>query len=391
MLALGVRVTLVLNSSVAAGAARARHPRLDVLEAVETRDWTRVAAALTQLSQAPDAVLSFSHHFCAIAARAAAEARSRGFDAAILELAADKSRVRDALVGSTSALRHWTVESTEDVMAAAARIQMPAVVKPTADTSSTNVALVTDGGEFARAIAPIRSAARNRKGFAQSATALVEEYADGVELSVETMTWGDRTTVYGATIKTPLATHPFVEQADTFPCVDPTAAAVLDAAAADVIARLPGFSGPGHLEMRLTHEGPKLIEINARQPGGYLPALVGWTTGRDIFLETVCGLLDVQAAVRDPVARAATWWQIYPPRAGRISRCHVPEEVRCAHGVRHVTLGCLAGDYVDTARDNHGRIGDLLVCGDTPVETLARARRLAGEITIDMVNVSPSR
>jgi biotin carboxylase len=383
----GARVVLAIGSSTGTRAAQAEHPRLEVLELADTRDWRLVGAALKRLSDKPDAVLSFSHHFCVVAARSAAELRTNGFDAPALELAADKRSIRDALAGSASALRYWTISPQEDLAGSAAQINLPAVVKPTGETSSTNVALVANLDDLYRAIAEIRGTRRNRKGFAQNGAVLVEQYANGPEFSVETMTWGGATTIYGVTIKTPLATHPFIEQADSFPCNDRAVVVALEAAAADVIARLPGFSGPAHLEMRLTSSGPKLIEINARQPGGFLPALVHWTTGRDIFLDTVCGLVGVEAPISEPVARAATWWQIYPPRAGRVVRCHIPESVRHAAGVMHADLTASPGDVVHIPRDNHGRIGDLLVCADATDASLERAFRLGQEITLDVAGV----
>jgi len=391
LIAHGARVAIAIDSTKTANAPLAEHPRLDIIDVADTRDWRLVAAALKRLNDKPDAILSFSHHFCVVAARIAAELGTRGFDASALELTADKRKVRDALAGSASALRYRTISPDEDLAWAVGQIDLPAVVKPTTDTSSTNVTLVANLDEFDRAIAQIRGTRRNRKGFAQSGTVLVEQYANGPEFSVETTTWGGVTTVYGVTIKTPLAAHPFIEQADSFPCGDRAVVAALEAAATDVIASLLGFSGPAHLEMRLTKSGPKLIEINARQPGGFLPALVRWTTGHDIFLDSVCGLIDIEAPISEPIARAATWWQIYPPRAGRMVRCHVPNSVRHAAGVMRADLTVSLGDIVQIPRDNHGRIGDLLVCANAANASLKLARGLDQEITIDIADVSYAR
>jgi biotin carboxylase len=375
-------VTLVVDSSVANGFGWPGHTRLDLLEASDTRDWRVVCGALKELKSAPDVILSFSHHFCAVAARSAAELGVTAFDPAALELAADKRRVRDAVAGSTTAVPYWTITADEDLNEAATHIAFPAVVKPVAETSSTDVSLATDTDALKRAATQIRGVRHNRKGFSRNGEVLVEQYVDGPEFSVETMTLGGATTFYGVTVKSPLTAHPFIEQADSFPCMDGAVVELLEAGALDILSRMPSFSGPAHLEMRLTKEGPKLIELNPRQPGGFVPDLVHVTTGRDIFLDTICGLLGVDSPHPEAAVPAATWWQIYPERAGRVIRCHVPDQVRAAEEVLHVGLNVAPGDVLFPPRDNHGRIGDLVVSGENAAASLLQAQRLSRTIEI---------
>ena len=378
----GARVTLVVGSSLAASASWTKHARLDLLEVPNARDWRVVCSAIRELSPAPDAILSFSHHFCAIAARVAAGLRVPGFDPATLELATDKRRVRDTMAGCPTAVPHWTIMAEQDLRAAAERIAFPAIVKPLAETSSTEVSLATDADDLERLAAQIRSVRHNRKGFPRSDEVLVEQYIEGPEFSVETMTLDGATTFYGVTMKSPLPAHPFIEQADSFPCTDGAVVEQLEAGALDILSRIPDFSGPAHLEIRLSEEGPKLIELNPRQPGGFVPDLVRATVGRDIFLDTICGLLGVDPPPLEVVVPAATWWQIYPDRAGRVIRCHVPNRVRDAKEVLHIGLSVAPGDVLPPPHDNHGRIGDLVVSGEDVADSLLRAQRLSRTVEI---------
>jgi biotin carboxylase len=348
---------------------------------VDTRDWRAVAKVLG--GRRTDAVLSFSHHFSPVAAAAAETLGTRGLGVAALALCADKAAVRKTLADTPFTLAHWTLRP-EDPVTLGPLLQFPVVAKPVGETSSTHVTRVDDDDELARAVARIRALERNRKGFLQDGMVLLEDIASGPEFSVETMTWAGRTFVYGITAKLPLESHPFIEQADSFPDPRPEVNEALGGAAESILDAVRGFCGPAHLEIRLTPAGPRLIEINARQPGGFVPDLVRWTTGRDIFVDTVCGVLEVAAPRFRQSSRAATWWQVYPSECGRVTRCSVPALVRNALGVAHVALNVSEGDEVCRPIDNHGRIGDLLVLGDSIAETLNRAALLAAAFVLEI-------
>lgn len=375
-------MTLVVDSTMASDHSCLGHTRLELLKASDTRDWRAVCGALEELRSAPDAILSFSHHFCAVAARAGAELGVLAHDPAALELALDKRQVRDAVASSTTAVPYWPIAAEKHPSEITPYVAFPAIVKPVAETSSIHVSLVTDADALEKAVTQIRDVRHNRKGFSRSSEVLVEQYVDGPEFSIETMTVDGATSIYGVTVKSPLASYPFIEQADSFPCMDDTVREPLEAGALDILSRVPGFSGPAHLEMRLTKEAPKLIELNPRQPGGFVPDLVRVTTGRDIFLDTICGLLGVDSPHLEVAAPAATWWQIYPERAGRVSRCHVPDRVRAADEVLHVGLSVAPGDNLYPPRDNHGCIGDLVVSGESAAASLLQAQRLSRTIEI---------
>lgn len=375
ILALGADVILVVPRAHLAP----RDGRLRVL-VCPTDSADAICGALMGLRRRPDAVLSFSHHFCAVAARVARRLRVRGFDAPSLGAMEDKRHVRRLLADQPSALSHWLLSGDDDLFGRASELPYPVVVKPTGETSSTNVSLVTTQAEFVQAARRVREMRATRKGTPLDGTALIEEYADGPEWSVELSDATGLNACYGVTAKSPLPEHPFIEQADTFPVVDSVAGKVAKAAL-DAVRAFPAYGGPTHVEVRSTAAGPKLIEINGRQPGGYIPDLIRWTTGRDVFVDAVSRLLDVQPTTEEPVAGAATWWQIYAPRAGTVVACELPEQ-HVGGALRVATLRRGIGEAVFPPRDNHGRVGDLVVLGDSPAESLSRAREMASRVRL---------
>ena len=377
ILALGAGVTLVLPGAVA------RWQRRDLRVVVSRTDSEdALCAALSTLPRRPDAVLSFSHHLCAMAGRVAERLRVCGFDPMSLQALSDKREVRQRTVDEPSAVDYWAVSVNEDLLARSAEFTYPLVVKPTGETSSTNVLRVRSPREFVDAAERVRQIRLTRKGTTLDGTVLVEALCEGPEYSVELTSGPRQTSCLGVTEKLPLGSHPFIEQADTFPAVGREAGAIA-MAAVSVLQTFPAYIGPAHVELRATPGGPKLIEVNGRQPGGFVADLVRWTTGRDIFTEAICTLLGVESRREEPVAGGATWWQVYAPQAGVVTACGIPR--RALDGsVRFASMRCRVGDVVKSATDNHGRVGDLVVVGDDPAESLSRAREIASLIRLDI-------
>ena len=111
---------------------------------------------------------------------------------------------------------------------------------------------------------------------------LVEEYADGPEISVDSAVFHSRVHPICLAHKQ-IGYPPYFEEVGHFvdgaePLLrDPKLLAILDQAHAAL-----GFTdGMTHAEFRLTPSGPKLIEVNARLGGDLIPYLGMRTTGID--------------------------------------------------------------------------------------------------------------
>ena len=98
---------------------------------------------------------------------------------------------------------------------------------------------------------------------------LVEEYLVGYEVSVETVTFEGRTEVLGVTDKNLGGAPYFAETGDTFPSALPSSVTGPPARTAlDALAAIGFDFGAAHTEIKLTADGPRVIEINGRLGGG---------------------------------------------------------------------------------------------------------------------------
>jgi biotin carboxylase len=177
--------------------------------------------------------------------------------------------------------RSLKVATRDQAQAAAERIGYPVVIKPRALGASIGVALVSSPHELDEGFAQAREATEDGVGYFEEGV-LVEEYMEGPEISVDSailtgrvhalflarkqLGFGSLFEEVGHVVD---ASDPLLE--------DPVILRVLNDAHAAV-----GFDcGMTHTELRLTRDGPKIVEINARLGGDLIPYIGMLASGID--------------------------------------------------------------------------------------------------------------
>ncbi len=193
------------------------------------------------------------------------------------------------------------VADVESALAAAERIGYPVVLKPRALAASLGVVLVQDPGELRASFAFARDTTVPEAP-AYDVSVLVEEYAEGPEVSVDCAVHGGRVLPLFLAHKR-LGFAPYFEEVGH------------EVRARDALLRVPSVvrlleaahralgltDGMTHTELRLTPRGPRLIEVNARIGGDLIPYLGLQATGIDPGLAAAaiaCGRAPRVAPVR---------------------------------------------------------------------------------------------
>jgi ATP-grasp domain len=192
----------------------------------------------------------------------------------------DKERTRVRL---TAAGLHQPgfelVTSVEAARAAAERIGYPVVVKPRAMGASIGVVFAADASEVDAAFGVALSASLVDPG-PYRASAIIEEYAPGPEISVDgAVHKGEYLPMFVARKQS--SDHPYFEEVGHV--VDAADPLLEDAELMATLARahhaLGIEYGITHSEVRLTDRGPLIIEINGRLGGDLIPFLGRTATG----------------------------------------------------------------------------------------------------------------
>ncbi|MGQ0778886.1 MAG: ATP-grasp domain-containing protein [Pseudonocardiales bacterium] len=260
---------------------------LDEVVVCETNEPAAVIQALRQLNSPANALISVGEWHMISGAEVSRALGLPGPDPAGVRAARDKSRTRQlcATVG-IPVPRFARVENPEAVYRQ--RIPYPCVVKPVDDAGSNGVRLCGSPDEAAEHVRLLLKDTHNERGQQKIPAALVEEYVVGPEVSVEVLVRGGQAVVPAVTWKE-LGELPYF--CETGHYVPAALGDGLDEQCTDVAVRAlraVGFDfGAAHVELRLSADGPRLIEINCRPAGDRITYLVALSTSVNIPAELV--------------------------------------------------------------------------------------------------------
>lgn len=273
----------------------------------------------------------------------------RGGGPEVIARVRDKGQTRAALdAAGVPQPRSYPVTTLDDALDAAARVGYPAILKPRGLGGSLGVVQVKDAGELRDRFAFAAGArAADPVGLDFATPLLVEELVTGDEISVDSVVRdGEATPLYVA--RKVVGYPPYSEEvghvvAGDDPLLrDPALlTAVRDAH------RALGFrDGWTHTEFILTHDGPRLIEVNGRLGGDLIPYLGRLATGIDpgpAAAAAVCGLAP---DVEPDRARVAGIRFFYPEQDDTTIRSVRFDEARLPDAIDRFAPMVAPGDVV---------------------------------------------
>ncbi|WP_329042233.1 ATP-grasp domain-containing protein [Streptomyces sp. NBC_00178] len=310
-----------------------------------------------------DGVITSCDYYLPAVARIAARLGLPGPAPEAMENACRKDTTRQVLAAAGVPGPRFAVCADEaDALAAATGIGYPVVVKPVDLCGGMLVRRADDGAQLAAACRALADFPVNARGQRRTPHILIEEYLPGPEVSVETVTFGGVTHVVGVTDKSVGRAPAFVETGHMFPADLPCGER---AAAADAAVRAGAALGldtvVAHTEIKLTADGPRVVEVNPRPAGNRITELVRHVTGIDLAAACADVALGRAPDLRrsDTGLRSAAIGFLVPEAAGTLASVEGADGVRDAAGVLEVQLA-EAGRTVEAARSNNGYLGHVM-------------------------------
>lgn len=363
----GDRVTFLTRKPAIYPFLADRPPHLSVVS-METNDTEAVALRVEQLRRAQEvhALLTFSEFYVPVVAEVAQRLGMPYLSPTAARTCRSKPATREALRAAGHRIPEFRVlASEEDVRSAAAELSFPCVVKPPADSSSKGVLQVAGPEGLMDHFRRLHAWRINDRGQELSGEVLVESLLSGPEVSVETVTLpSGELVVVGITAKHLSPPPLFVEVGHDFPALlAPAESARIEVEVAAALEAVGFDFGPAHTEVRLTPQGPVVVEINPRLAGGMIPALVRYATGVDL-LEVFLDLLRRRPVDLAPVrAEHASIRFVLADRAGRLGGMSGLNEARGLDAVREVAIGKPLGAAVRPAEEAADRVGFVIASG----------------------------
>lgn len=239
------------------------------------------------------------------------------------------------------------------------QVTLPCIIKPTDNAGSRGVVLCHSAAELKEAYEYSRSESRG-------GAVIVEEYLQGPEFSVEVMVIGGEPHVLQITDKLTTGAPHFVEMGHSQPTRQNIESQEKIRDLAVRACKAVGIDcGPAHVEMILTKDGPKMVELGARMGGDCITThLVPLSTGIDMVgatIDAACGrepslerTLDKGSAIR-----------YFNTTAGVLKSIEGVEDARRIPGVQEITIVKETGTEITDIGSSIDRVGFVIAQADT--------------------------
>jgi len=289
----------------------------------------------------------------------------------------NKVLMREALArANVGCVNFGKASSMEEATVVVSSIGFPCVVKPVDSVGSRGVTKVDDVTMLARGF---EEAARA----SSSGDVIVEEFIDGPEISVEAVTWEGKTRIAAVTDKITSGPPHFVELGHTQPSVFSNERAVGGTVQACVQALGVDWSAT-HTELRLTENGPRVMEVGARLGGDRITSdLVPLSTGIDLMEAVIQISFGRAPQIVPKYARgSAIRYLRVPP--GKITAIKGIEPASSVAGVTDVHMDRSVGDTVPELRSSLDRVGHVVAEGPTASEAARVAEEAIAAIEVEV-------
>jgi biotin carboxylase len=267
--------------------------------------------------------------------------------------------------------------SIKGAISAACEIGFPVVLKPREETGSIGVRMCANVDEVASHARDLLRQRDNQRGLPMPRRILIEELVTGSEYSVETF----GTTIIGITEKHLGRLPRFVEIGHDFPAVLPKA---VESKVRETVGRareaLRLDWGPAHFELRISPDGPKIIEVNPRLAGGYIPELVRLATGIDLIRETIRIATGQRADLAGSCCQFASIRFLVPDQEGKLVDLQGLKDASATSGVKEVQIYCNLGSNINVRGDFRDRIGHVISEGSSAVKARTSAEAALNRI-----------
>ena len=353
-------------------------PCADVYFNVSTIDIEGVTATAKEF--APDGIMTLATDMpMRSIARACEELGLPGisFDTAIKST--DKGEMIKAFeINNVEHPWYFILSSPSDVDSIVDKISYPCISKPTDNSGSRGVMLIHNESELRDALA---YSSKNGRG----GSVIVEEYLKGPEVSVEIITLGGEPYVLNVTDKLTTGAPHFVEMGHNQPSMlgESNIEKIRDLACRAV--KAVGIKdGPAHVEIMLTANGPRMVELGARMGGDCITThLVPLSTGINMIEATIKLACGEKPDIERKINKGSAIRYFNPP-AGVIKSISGTEEALAIEGVKEISFVKKVGDDIGTIGSSTDRVGFVIAQADTPEEAIRVCERACDVINIEV-------
>lgn len=277
--------------------------------------------------------------------------------------------------------------SWEETLSAAKQLGYPLVMKPSDLASSALVSLINNESELKQAFSDIDEMKVNFREQWREPLWLLEEYMAGEEYSVEACTFRGETTILGITDKSITGEPFFIENGHMFPAdIEESQAKQITDLVLKTLQAVGHDHGLSHTEVKLTPEGPKIVEINSRPGGNYIAELMEIVTGFDVLKAHIELALNIKPDVETKITQCqSAAVQFYVPhQTGIIQQVNGISQLEQHDKVHRFQFEDLVGKTVEPAIDNATYLGHVITFDNSGKGARKIAEQLINQLSVEV-------
>lgn len=269
---------------------------------------------------------------------------------------------------------YYAVQNFAEFKDAVEALKGSCIVKPADNAGSRGVIALDDGKS--RSEEQLRCTYEYSKENSRNGTVMVEEFMTGPEVSVEAMTVDGKTTILTITDKFITPPPYFVEIAHSEPSsLSEDVQESIKQVALQAIAAIRLQNGPSHTEIKVTEEGPKIVELAARLGGDFITSkLVPLSTGVDMVGASILLATGQKVNLERKWQKGAAIHFIQG-REGVIQSIEIDDELYRLKGVEEAVIYKKAGDAVKGTKSSNDRLGHIITVGNNAKEALEAGKK----------------
>ncbi|BCM87684.1 ATP-grasp domain-containing protein [Methylobacterium indicum] len=253
------------------------------------------------------------------------------------------------------------------------------VIKPPKSASTDGVTKVTSGVGWRDVFASVLGSV-NRLGLSNDEL-MVQEFLSGVEYAVDTASFDGRHSVASICKYTKTDNGPFMAVYDTMewmPAAFPGVDALKDHAFR-VLDAVGMRYGTSHVEIMMTRDGPRLIEIGARPHGGGHPQFCRHATG-DSQVDRIARGFAENGIVRDGYSLRTNLTIVFMlcRKGGTVADCSALDRIRELPSHHFSRISIRQGDRLEPTKDLFAslQMGFVALAHDDPARIAADTREI---------------
>ena len=258
----------------------------------------------------------------------------------------------------------YIVQSEKELYDIKQKFDYPCIIKPTDNSGSRGVHLVNNESELI--VAYNYSKQQSRKG-----RVVIEEYLRGPEVSVEIIVCQGEVHVIQVTDKLTTGAPHFVEMGHNQPSrLDKNDIIKISDLATRAVKAIGIDNSAAHVEIILTKDGPKMVELGARMGGDCITThLVPLSTGVDMLEATIKLACGDEPKLESKFNQGSAIRFLNVPM-GTIINVEGIDEAKGIEGVKQIFLTKNVGDIVGEIGSSTDRVGFVIAQANTAEEAI---------------------